>query len=71
MSQPEFSDAIGERKARAVLESGAKAVITANVGCALQIQRCCAALGEEIAIYHPAEILAQSIQAPQPVGSHA
>lgn len=61
MNQPEFSDAIGARKARAILDSGARAVITANVGCALQIQRCCAALGEDIEVYHPIELLAKSL----------
>lgn len=61
LSQPEMSDQIGLRKARNILASGAEAVITANVGCAMQIQRCARQLGSDLAIYHPAEILARSL----------
>jgi len=61
LSQPEMSDQIGSRKARNILASGAEAVITANVGCAMQIQRCARQLGSDLAIYHPAEILARSL----------
>lgn len=61
LSQPEMSDQIGLRKARHILASGAEAVITANVGCAMQIQRCAKQLGQQLAIYHPAEILAKAL----------
>jgi Fe-S oxidoreductase len=47
------------------LASGAEAVITANVGCAMQIQRCARQLGSDLAIYHPAEILAQALGLPR------
>jgi Fe-S oxidoreductase len=39
-------------------------VITANVGCAMQIQRCARQLGHDLAIYHPAEILAKALGLP-------
>lgn len=61
LSQPDLSDRIGRRKARNILASGAEAVITANVGCAMQIQRCARELGTELAVFHPAEVLAQSL----------
>jgi len=64
LSQPEMSDQIGLRKARNILASGAEAVITANVGCAMQIQRCARQLGSDLAIYHPAEVLAKALGIP-------
>jgi glycolate dehydrogenase iron-sulfur subunit len=64
LSQPEMSDSIGLRKARHILASGAEAVITANVGCAMQIQRCVRKLGHDLAIFHPAEILAKALGLP-------
>lgn len=61
LSQPELSDQIGERKAQHLIESGAEAILTANVGCALQMQRCLRALGRELPIFHPAELLAAAL----------
>ena len=61
LSQPELSDQIGERKARHLIASGAQAVLTANVGCALQIQRCLRKLGHPLPVFHPAEVLAAAL----------
>lgn len=61
LGQPELSDQIGERKARHLIASGAEAVLTANVGCALQMQRCLRKLGHSLPIFHPAEVLAASL----------
>src|SRR6266853_3839489 len=37
ITQPEMADRLGERKAKNVLDTGAQAVFTSNVGCILQI----------------------------------
>ena len=37
ITQPEMADRLGERKARNILATGARAVFTGNVGCLLQI----------------------------------
>ena len=39
LTQPEMSEQLGERKAQLVLDTGARAVFTGNVGCLLQIGR--------------------------------
>lgn len=61
LSQPELSDQIGKRKAQHLIDSGAEAILTANVGCALQIQRCLRALGRELPVFHPAELIAAAL----------
>jgi glycolate oxidase iron-sulfur subunit len=59
--KPEPAAELGERKARNLLDTGAEAVAAANPGCALQITAHTARLGRELAVYHPMELLAQSI----------
>lgn len=61
LTQPELSDQIGLRKAKHLLDSGAEAILTANVGCALQIRRCLQQLGRPLPIFHPAEFLAAAL----------
>jgi glycolate oxidase iron-sulfur subunit len=39
LTQPEMSQRLGQRKARNILETGAEAVFTGNVGCIMQIAR--------------------------------
>ena len=36
-------------------------MLTANVGCALQIQRCLRKLGHPLPVFHPAEVLAAAL----------
>lgn len=61
LTQPELSDQIGLRKAQHLIDSGAEAILTANVGCALQIRRCLQQLGRPLPIFHPAEFLAAAL----------
>jgi len=61
LTQPEFSDRIGERKARHLIASGAEFVLSANVGCSMQIERCTKALGYPLRVLHPAELLASAL----------
>jgi glycolate dehydrogenase iron-sulfur subunit len=57
LTQPEMSQNLGQRKARNIQKSGAQAVITANVGCAIQIQNALLAIGHPLPVWHPAELL--------------
>jgi glycolate oxidase iron-sulfur subunit len=59
--QPAPAAELGERKARNLLDTGAKAVAAANPGCALQITAHTARLGRELPVLHPTELLARSI----------
>jgi glycolate oxidase iron-sulfur subunit len=59
--EPEPATALGERKARNLLDTGAEAVAAANPGCALQISAHARQLGSELPVYHPMELLARSL----------
>lgn len=54
---------LGERKARHLLASGAQAIAAGNPGCAAQLARHTADLGEALPIHHPVELLWRSLQA--------
>ena len=62
--QPSAAAELGERKADAVLASGASLLVSANPGCTLQISATLAARGQWIAVAHTAEILDASIRGP-------
>jgi glycolate oxidase iron-sulfur subunit len=59
--QPEPAAALGERKARNLLDTGADAVVAGNPGCALQITAHAERLGRPLPVLHPMELLARSI----------
>jgi glycolate oxidase iron-sulfur subunit len=59
--KPQPAAELGERKARNVLDTGAQAVAAANPGCALQIAAHTRALGRELPVYHPMELLYASL----------
>jgi glycolate oxidase iron-sulfur subunit len=59
--KPQPAAELGERKARNLLDTGAEAIAAANPGCALQIAAHTAALGRELPVYHPVELLHASI----------
>jgi glycolate oxidase iron-sulfur subunit len=61
--KPKPAAELGRRKAQNLLDTGADAVVAANPGCALQIQAHARALGREIEVLHPAEVLDRSIGA--------
>jgi glycolate oxidase iron-sulfur subunit len=64
--QPAPAAELGERKARAVLESGAELVVTANPGCLLQLGASLRRLGRELPLAHPLELLDASLRGEQP-----
>jgi glycolate oxidase iron-sulfur subunit len=61
--QPEAGAALGARKARLLLESGAEAIAAGNPGCAAQLDRHLRELGHELPIHPPVELVWRSIQA--------
>jgi glycolate oxidase iron-sulfur subunit len=57
VTQPEMAHLVGQRKARNVLATGARAVFTGNVGCLLQIGRHLRPEHPDIWVAHPVDAL--------------
>jgi glycolate oxidase iron-sulfur subunit len=60
ITHPELGGRIGEDKVRSVLETGAAAVATGNPGCMMQIGAGLRALGSDVDVVHPIELLDES-----------
>jgi glycolate oxidase iron-sulfur subunit len=61
--QPEAAAALGKRKARNLLATGAQAIAAANPGCTAQLDLHLRELGTPLPIHHPVELLWRSLQA--------
>ena len=48
---------LGEQKARAIMATGAPVVAVANPGCAIQIRAHLEALGSDVEVRHPLQIV--------------
>ena len=57
LTQPEMAERLGQRKAKNLLETGAEAIFSANVGCLIQIRRYLRELKPELLIAHPIDAL--------------
>jgi glycolate oxidase iron-sulfur subunit len=57
LTQPEMSEQLGRRKARHILDTGAQAVFTGNVGCLLQIARYLREEQPDFWVAHPVDAL--------------
>jgi glycolate oxidase iron-sulfur subunit len=57
LEQPDLAGQLGERKARNILDSGAEAIATGNIGCLAQIGRYLERLGRPLPVYHTVEVL--------------
>ena len=57
LEQPELAKAIGERKARHIINTGAERIASGNIGCLTQIATHLAALGAQMPINHTVELL--------------
>jgi glycolate oxidase iron-sulfur subunit len=57
LTQPEMAERLGQRKAKNILETGAQAVFTGNVGCLLQIARYLRAERPGLWVAHPIDAL--------------
>ncbi len=63
LTQPEMAERLGNRKLDNVEATGAKTVLTGNVGCILQIARHARARGMDLEVAHPIDILDRAYQA--------
>jgi glycolate oxidase iron-sulfur subunit len=57
LSEPAIARELGERKARALLESGAEVIVTGNIGCMTQITHHLALLDSPLPILHTMQLL--------------
>jgi len=64
--QPAAALELGERKARAVLETGAQAYASANPGCLVQVSAALRRLGRPLPAFHPIELLDASLRGVDP-----
>jgi glycolate oxidase iron-sulfur subunit len=62
MVEPEPATELGDRKARNVLNTGARMIVTSNPGCMLQIQASLKRMGRYMPMAHPVEVLDASIR---------
>ncbi len=60
IEQPEIAAQLGQRKAEAILGTGAQAVVTGNIGCMTQIESHLRQLGTPLPIFHTVELLSGS-----------
>ena len=60
--QPEPARELGERKARAVLDTGAQLLVTANPGCWMQVATTLARMGTCIPVAHTVQVLDAAIR---------
>lgn len=57
IEHPEIAAQLGERKAKAILSTGAQAVATGNIGCLTQLQTHLLGLKEGLPVYHTVQVL--------------
>ena len=57
IEQPEIAAQLGQRKAEAILGTGAQAVVTGNIGCMTQIDSHLQRIGKPLPIFHTVELL--------------
>jgi glycolate oxidase iron-sulfur subunit len=67
LTQPDMAALVGQRKARNILDTGADAVFTGNVGCLLQIGRHLRAERPHIWVAHPVDALWASYSGTRPL----
>jgi glycolate oxidase iron-sulfur subunit len=66
LTEPEMSDRLSRRKLANILTTGARAVLTANAGCLLQIDREARREKQNLWIAHPMDILDMSYREAKP-----
>lgn len=66
--QPQAATELGERKAQAVLDTGADAYSSANPGCLVQVSAALRRAGRPLPAFHPVELLDAAIRGLDPVG---
>ncbi len=66
LTEPEMAGRLSRRKLNNILSTGARAVVTGNAGCLLQIAREARMQGEKLWIGHPMDLLDLSYRGEQP-----
>eukprot|EP00456_Euglypha_rotunda_P035721 TRINITY_DN274_c0_g1_i3.p1 TRINITY_DN274_c0_g1~~TRINITY_DN274_c0_g1_i3.p1 ORF type:complete len:448 (-),score=94.97 TRINITY_DN274_c0_g1_i3:405-1748(-) len=66
LTEPEMADRLADRKLKNILATGAKALISGNAGCSLQIQAALRQAAAPIWVAHPMEILDLSYRGLKP-----
>lgn len=62
IEQPEIAGRLGNRKAQTVIQSGASAVATGNIGCLVQIEKHLAERTDRVAVLHTVQVLDRAYQ---------
>ena len=57
IEQPEIAHELGQRKVEGILETGAEAIVSGNIGCLTQLQNHLALKGQSLPIYHTIKLL--------------
>jgi glycolate oxidase iron-sulfur subunit len=57
LDQPTIASALGEKKAKAVLATGAEVLATGNIGCLTQLRAHFAKLGSNLPVRHTIQVL--------------
>jgi glycolate oxidase iron-sulfur subunit len=57
LDQPEIAAALGARKARAILATGADVAVSGNIGCLMQVRMHLGRLGSAVAVRHTMQLL--------------
>ena len=65
LTEPEMADRLGRRKLGNIRRTGARVVITSNVGCLMQILREARMQGDAIKVLHPMDVLDLSYRGEQ------
>jgi Fe-S oxidoreductase len=60
LDQPEIASALGEKKARAVVATGAEVLVSGNIGCLTQLRAHLQKLGSPLPVRHTMQILRDS-----------
>ena len=63
---PEMASRLSQRKLKHILSTGARAVVTANAGCILQIAREARQQGHKLWVAHPVDLLDLSYRRQKP-----
>jgi glycolate oxidase iron-sulfur subunit len=63
IEQPDIAAKLGKRKAQCVINTGASAVVTGNIGCLVQLEKYLRSRGEHVAVLHTVQVLDRAIRA--------
>ena len=62
LEQPEIAAQLGQRKAQAIIDTGADIVVMGNIGCFTQVENHLSNLGKKIPVMHTVQLLAEAFK---------